>query len=216
MRIIALIPCWKRPEVLNLTIKNLPKWIKPVYIISPDDPMFFVNKGLMLHYDVDFAEYKNYPVGDKMNRSIEYICDNYDFDYLMNLNSDNLVHPDLIKYYTDSEFQSLSDLYFMELKSKKIIEVKGYNLGMSFGAGRLISKKLLKEIKGDIYNRNYDSGLDTCSYNVIKNYSKLETINTPFPMICDVKTNTNINTWEWVENLGVDCEIPKWVQDAIL
>jgi len=97
MKVVILIALWKRPEIVKFTVRELKKTIAassmeliPLFILSPEDPNY--KELLKIIGDFKYLEFKNYPLGAKMNDGIRSSL-LLDYDYLMNFGSDDVIEP---------------------------------------------------------------------------------------------------------------------------
>ena len=219
MKILILIPVYKRPEVFRLCLKNL-KWfidsvktwrIEVVCLLSPDDKDLKKNETLVEIYGFNRIYYKNLPVSDKLNAGIQYAWDHFEFDYLMNFGSDDLIHPHIEVLYDpylkqNCKLFGINTLYFIELSSKKTIFFDTYATHGSIGAGRMIHRSIIEQFDRDmypIYEPGLDCGLDTSSAMTIKRVMQIPDVivdSGKFPYIVDLKTTTNINQFFELES----------------
>lgn len=211
MKVLILIPMWKRPEVVSLVFQNLVyfrsmvSWnVAVVAIISPEDPCAKELVTLCKKHSIEMCFFNNDPLGRKMNAGINYAICHYDFDYLMNLGSDDLIHHSIESIYKDYIERKrllfgLNSLYFIDYKTRKTFFFKCYAFGISLGGGRMISRKLIEELKGRdvcLYDNDIRRGLDSNSSERMRRWANVEEdviLTNGFPYIVDMKTNTNIN-----------------------
>jgi hypothetical protein len=218
MTILTLIPLYKRPQITAICMKNLhrfaslvPEWnLKVVCILSPEDTDMKQNERIVKKYGFKAIYYKNLPVADKLNAGIQYVHDHYDFDYLMNFGSDDLIHPaisDLYRPYFDKgiRFFGINSLYFKDMNTGKTIYFNTYNTNGSIGAGRMIHREIINQFVREampLCEPGLDCGLDTSSSMSIKRLTKdVDVIieSGEFPFIVDLKTDTNINHFMYLE-----------------
>lgn len=218
MKILTLIPIYKRPEITSICLANLhrfaaavPEWnLRVVCILSPEDEHLNQNERTVRRYGFKAIYYKNLPVADKLNAGIRYVHAHYDFDYLMNFGSDDLIHPDIAKLYRSYfdngvRFFGINSLYFKEMRTGRTIYFHTYNSNGSIGAGRMIHRKIIDQfVREDMpmYEPGLDCGLDTSSAISIKRTTKdVDVIieSGEFPFIADLKTDTNINHFMYLE-----------------
>lgn len=211
MKVVILIPVYKRPEVLKLCLKSLAlfiqrvSWeIQVVCLLSPEDKYLKENEKRVKSHGFKAIYFKNLPVSDKMNAGIAWIYKNLRFDYLMNFGSDDLIHPKIEALYEPfvqktTPLFGVNSLYFHELNEKKTLFFHTYNFTGSIGAGRMIHFSVIDRImkeKVPIYEPGLDSGLDTSSAMMIKRMTGVVDVGIEcgtFPYIVDIKTTTNIN-----------------------
>lgn len=217
MKILILIPIYKRPEVLKICLKGL-EWfiskvswsVEVVCILSPEDRYITENQKLIKKYKFTAVYFKNEPVTDKINAGIAWVIRYRDFDYLMNFGSDDLIHPQIEQLYAaeikkQTKFFGINMLYFYELQTKKTIFFYNYNYCGSIGAGRMIHRSVLDRFSGQgipLYEPGINQGMDTCSAMSIKRITGIVDIilnPSTFPYIVDIKTTTNVNLMQEIE-----------------
>ncbi len=213
MKIIILIPIWKRPELTKKCIEALlklkPKGIelKVFCMLSPDDPGLLENLSIMKKHNIYFMAAPNKPLGCKKTFGlVNAIGLDKDYDYIMELGSDDFINPKLFDLYgllisEGVAFFGLNNLYMYSVKQDKLIWVKEYaGEGMTYGAGRMIHRSIIEKLGCDLWD-NYNEGLDTMSAKKIKKAGFHETVIDAgeFPYILDVKTDTHICPFEFVE-----------------
>ena len=208
IKIVTLCPVWKRPNIFKEFIEDYKKFakycpkkmeIELICILSEEDNYYSKLALICEDNDIRYVIYKNDPVSDKLNAGINYICKNIDFDYLMNIGSDDLINPELWTIYkpymlASESYFGLDSFYCYENKTGLCCK---FSYHLPVGGGRMIHKRILKRIlsTGVLYP-NGDSGLDTISHNRIvesTGYSGVLIV-TDNPMILDLKSDTNINS----------------------
>lgn len=101
MKILVLTPVWKRPEITEaycLGLLRLKKHnVSALCILSEEDPTY--NRKLMEKYNIDYVLHEN-KLGAKKNYGLREALKR-DFDYLMELNSDDIIKDELIETYLD-------------------------------------------------------------------------------------------------------------------
>lgn len=203
MKVLILVPIWRRPAITKIWAEAMSYYLTDnvtvLTIISYDDPDYAANLLIIAKNKFERCFYKNEPLGEKLNAGIEYALQNYEFDYLMNLGSDDILHPaiwGLYKNFMDDRipFFGLDKVYFYDTLQNKLALSKP-NI---WGAGRMILREILNKIKkkGEfLYKNDFNSGLDTNSLENIKfnldiDYIQLETHD--FPYLVDVKSDIGI------------------------
>ena len=217
MKILILIPLWKRPEIWRIVCRNLLAFRKSVNwdiqiltVISPEDPDMKQLKRDCRVTGVDICYYSNHPVGRKMNAGVNYALHHYEFDYLMNFGSDDLIHPAIEKLYQPyfncgCKFFGIDSLYFHNYYSKETFCFKLYTDGLACGAGRMIHRTILERMYAldvPLYDNCQERSCDSKSSDRIRQYARITDTIVPsgeFPYIVDIKTNTNINHISFIE-----------------
>lgn len=213
LKVLILVPCWGRPQITEVTLHNLSLFKKEVskqwkvqilVVLSPED----VHVQELIKY-VDKYEFKkvffqNYPIGNKINAGVNYAMEYFDFDYLMNFGSDDLIHSSIVKLYEQplvdkALFFGVNNLYFYEWITGETFHFHTYNDAKAIGAGRMISRHILEILRykeEDLYAPECCMGLDGNSARNLKHSLGIkETVIDAdfFPFIVDIKSDTNIN-----------------------
>ena len=213
MKIICMIPVWRRPEILNICInrfKAVKPWyaeVEPVFIISQEDPDYELNYQLVRSYK--YLIYKNNPLGAKKNAGMSFIM-NFQWDYFMDLNSDNVFTMNMwhaYKPYFDDKvdfFGFASGHIFYYLKENKAYRVDDYafnfdNTPTIWNGGRMIRRDVIEKI-GDLWRNDHHTGMDGMSHhNIITAGFKAEVIPQDTPMMLNFVSFTNLTTMDMIE-----------------
>lgn len=129
MDIIIFIPVWQRREVTEQCYKGLQRLIEhsptdyniKVFITASD----MEDAQLAEKYGWEYTMYQNLPLGEKFNFGMQYVFENYEFDYIMQMNSDNIIDStiwEIFHPYLDRNIPvaGIDKLYFYDSASKKI------------------------------------------------------------------------------------------------
>lgn len=215
--IVIVIPCWKRSNVVQLVMKQLDVFYREtidiieltvLYVFSQEDPEL-----LKLAYSFETANHKrdyifspNDQLGEKLNSGIDY-AKKFEYDYIMNFGSDDFIHSSLIDTYmpflrAEVSFFGINNLYFYE-KGKCPVFFSYYNKPHLIGAGRMIHRRVVERVKerfGGLYGKNLKRGMDTFSAKRIMEcgYEQVCIDIDIFPMIVDIKSDVNINSFNSV------------------
>jgi len=157
-----LIALWKRPVITRICfegIKRLQKTIpiEPICIYSEDD-----SKSLCKEYGFEAYEYKNDPLGEKLNFGLERALES-EWDYLLQIGSDDLLSEKLFEMYDpfiakSSRAFGLSTMYFYDIRTKESYFESISNI---FGCGRMIHRGTFDTNRAKFrYGHTY-SGTDT-------------------------------------------------------
>lgn len=211
MNILVLVPVWGRPDITKIWIEGLRWFLRPnikiLTILSPEDQFLAENELLIVKSGLERCFYKNKPLGLKLNAGIEYALENYKFDFMMNLGSDDLIHPAIFDVYAtyceEYEFFGLDKVYFFNILTKELALTVPY----LWGAGRLISRKILEKIRfrGDfLYKSDFSRGLDCNSIDKVQalcgiKYKQVET--NDFPYLVDIKSEVGINDFYMMKTM---------------
>ena len=101
MKILILTPFWKRPEIVQEYVKSVQRLksvadIQLLAILSFEDPNY--KEVLDLIDGWYFCHADNSPLGKKKNEGLEFAME-FEWDYLLELNSDSIVNSRLLEIY---------------------------------------------------------------------------------------------------------------------
>jgi len=209
-KISILLPIWQRPDVFDIVLRQLEIFIRQTkkdfdilvfFVYSKEDAKLTELKALISNFKGEYKEleHSNMFLGQKMNAGIDLIR-KFDYDFLMNLGSDDLISPKLLalykKHLSKHDIIGIDSCAFYK-DHGNILFLKYYNGKRAVGAGRLISKKAIDTIykeKLKLYTAGKNRGMDSDSANNLKLYGFTEfVIQTDLPLIVDIKSDTNIN-----------------------
>lgn len=227
MKIIILIPVWKRPELTKKCIEALLK-LKPkgielnlFLILSIEDPDFMENVDIVVLTKGRLTVCPNKPLGVKKTFGLVNAIKTYpDYDYIMELGSDDFLNPKLFELYkpfmsNGVKFFGMNNCYMYDTIRDKVYWIKEYaGEGLTFGGGRMIHRSVIEKLGCDLWD-DYNEGLDTMSGKKIKKAGFHETVIDAgeYPYILGVKTAIHISPFEFLltvlENKKVDKNIFK-------
>jgi len=208
MKIMILMPVYKRPDILKTVIFYL-KRLKTkhelfiVPILSREDKYFTENLRTVL--DFHYITHPNQPLGTKKNAGMRYAL-RFKWDYFMDLGSDNIINPslfDVYELYLKERFRffGLLNLFMYDIDQGKGLFIKNYNDGMCFGAGRMLRRDVIEQV-GDLWPEEHDVGMDTMSRKKIVKFCDETPIETgEEPLILDLKSEQNLNPFWSIEQL---------------
>ena len=198
-KILILLPIWKRENITKICFDNLIELqkkfdIEVLCVVSEQWA-----KLLAFEYGFKYVEASNECLGTKMNIGVRDSL-KYDYDYLMNLGSDDIINEELFECYEvlfkiDYPFFGGTRLTFVDSAAKSL---KTADYKVMIGAGRCIRKDVLLDVleHGEMYDK-IQRGLDLNSMSKFK--CAMTEITNPFTSIYDIKSDVNI----WVyNNLG--------------
>jgi len=217
MKILILTPFWKRPEIVAEYFKSLDElWtyadIELLAIVSSEDPHIGEIVNTFSFY-TRLIEAENSPFGRKKNAGTTF-AKALEWDYLMELNSDSIVNPaifDLYRPYMERGelFFGLKDLYVTDYATRESLFIKDYNSGMTYGAGRMMHHSIVED---KMWTDELQCGMDdNCRGKLEKRGIKDCPVHSDVPMLVDLKTNTTLNHFLQLKNLGVGRNEPKAV-----
>lgn len=211
INLLIYLAVWRRPEITELCFIGIERMkkhnaysIQTFAVISEPEMIQLCNK-----YGVKWVMADNYPLGSKKNQGLQE-AKKLDFDYLMEIGSDDLVTNELLTQYLDyfgtHQFFGISDAAYLDSESgtcRRLISHKS-----TYGAGRVISRKLIERMNWKLWNDDINRGLDNNSTLRIETTTKVKFHKVPptdVPGIIDVKSSENI--WKFNYFLGEDYNV---------
>ena len=206
-RTVILLPVWKRKEITLLCFKYL-KQLKEKYNF---EVMCVVSESWAkmeaFNHGFKWVEVSNDDLGHKMNVGVDAVM-KLDFDYMMNLGSDDIINEklfDIYKPYINKgvDMFGITKVTFIDSQTK---EAKVCDYQIMIGAGRMISKKYLEQfvIRNEssiMYDKGINKGLDMNSMKkFIASHTEIETEDN---LIVDIKGKDNI--WIYDNIGGTEC-----------
>jgi len=169
IRILTFTPVWRRPQVFEICLKGLKRLqeykpetfaVRPFFIVSEPAAAEQVER-----YGFDFIYWENKPLGLKKNMGLRYAMNSFDFDYLMEVGSDDLIANSLLDvlnpYFTQETPQiTPQSVWFIDVVTGK---AAFWTTSVVLGAGRCISRAALElfspayELWEPLINRGMDS-----------------------------------------------------------
>lgn len=206
MKIRILIPLWKRPVVTRFCfegVKRLQAESKHEIDVSCvlSEPEYI---ELCAEFGFNWAFSLNLPLGDKMNTGIKSTL-KYKYDYLMIMNSDDVIEAELLDRYYEPFFESRNPYFgidtvtYVNWSTKEAREFK-YDYTV-LGIGKCIRKDVvetvLKRLR-QVYRPELNKCLDdTMMDNLIKIGVYPSFVKYEGQLAKDFKSDVNI--WPWAK-----------------
>lgn len=205
-RILIYLAVWKRPEITELCfagikrLKQHPDFIIEALAVISEESMI----PLCEKYGIHYVMHENKPLGKKKNYGLQE-AKSFQFDFLMEIGSDDLVLTELLdvykKFMVKYDFFGVRDIAFLCSETGACKRVTNHT---NIGAGRLISRRALEKTNFIIWKDDIDRGLDKRSeielYKANFNYWQIPPSETP--LIIDVKSSENL--WKFSQFKGDD------------
>jgi hypothetical protein len=199
-KILIYLAVWKRPAITELCFRGIDRLkthpdfeINTLAVISEESAI-----ELCEEYGVNWVMYKNEPLGE------------IDFDYLMEIGSDDLITNDLLedykKYIGKHDFFGIRDAAYVNSETG---ECRRLTSKATYGAGRMISRKALELIDWKLWVDRLNCGMDNNSvFNLGRKGVKYVTAEPmEFPGVIDVKSEENI--WHFNYFIGIEYDLEK-------
>jgi len=206
-KIAVIIPFYKRHEITSLCFEDIKqkseKFGFDVYTAGSEGEL---SKNLAESFGFNYIETQNNPVSAKLNTLIQETKKG-NYNGVLLLGSDNFITNELLAKYSKIDLKKsvmygVKDLYFYRVSDKKTgVDGDYINNGISVGAGRLFSTKLLEEINYTPWNKTANNGLDTiCSSQIGKREKIIKCKN---GYVLDVKHEENISSHTIVDSCKI-------------
>ncbi len=212
MKIAVHFPVYKRPRIRNIAMDALDRvrgqflehGIEMEVCVIGDDPGLAAvcKKRNYIYYEVG-----NHPVGRKFEMGLRYMLRHMQFDYLMEYCSDNILRNDWAEKMAKElkagrQWVAHAAFYIVDSKTGQTHLFSGR--GQS-NVGRCTSRKLVEACqkhRGHCYEYELMSGLDACFRTNISRCTDELTflLKSETPMIVDMKSEVNINTFRGFAN----------------
>lgn len=210
INLLIYLAVWRRPEITELCFMGLERLrkhksynIEVFAVISEREMIPLCNK-----YKVKWIMHENNPLGRKKNYGLRQLsC--FDFDYMMEIGSDDLITNELLDQYLDYfgkyDFFGITDSVYIEsenLSCRRLTSDK-----TTYGAGRCISRKVLEACNWTLWSDNIERGLDNNSILKVQSHGfKYERVkHMDCPGVIDVKSDENL--WKFNYFLGEEYDI---------
>ena len=155
LKIAIVTGVWQRPEIFELWANGVDYLIRN----SPHEYAVIVagsegrkSEQMVRRRGYTYIEHPNQPLAAKMNATT-LMAKQSGCDYVLCVGSDDVIHPTLMDQYTQRmnngvDFIGVTDFYFYDIQTKRALYWRGYReqyrKGVTAGAGRLISARLMK------------------------------------------------------------------------
>ncbi|HBL77714.1 MAG: hypothetical protein A2W90_02595 [Bacteroidetes bacterium GWF2_42_66] len=215
IKILTFTPVWRRHEIFYICLEG----IKRIKEYDPDRfdirPFFMVSENaaarMVMSYGFDFIFVQNAPLGNKKNEGLQYAFENYEFDYILEIGSDDLItnayldRAEPLMRANAMQFHP-SNCWFYDTISKKAAL---YDLPKIIGLGRFISREAISRMllrKRQLWNSDGVRGMDTWSWRQLQQIGieseRLE-LNGEIHTL-DIKSEININQMFKFDEVGID------------
>lgn len=226
MKILIFTPFWKRPEIVKEYVKSINRLtsipdhtFELLAVVSPEDPDLHDIRDHLSTVTVNthLCYTKNSPLGLKKTIGAE-MAKYMDWDYLLELNSDSMVNPEIFAFYKGCmdmgcKFWGLNNLWAVDFKTKETIFIEDYNCGHSFGSGQMLHRSVFSPYMWDVKS---ECGMDSQK---ISHLGKMDVPDTVLdcgatPMIVDYKVDTTIWHFRLLKRKGIAVDY-RLIKDVI-
>jgi len=184
MKIVCVMPIYKRPAITIKTLELLKKQELPIHIITIGS--CDIDRKTAESVGVEYLQRPNRPLSDKWQYGI-YYARQYDPEAIMICGSDAWLTTNWCKVaykYINDGFDMVGkrDFYTCYLAPNKKVEIIGRTYKTRkdpVGSGRLISKSILNKLNWKLYPSSINASMDG------KSFKRLESKNCRLKIITD-------------------------------
>ncbi len=207
-----MIPLWKRPEVTKFCFEKLVRMITEskheisvLCVISEEE-----YKATCEEFGFRWIWAENDPLGEKINKGIkESLSDKY--DYLMMMNSDDVIDVKLIDFYYQTFFDSKIPFFGINRVTYvnfSTLEARDFKYDYSvLGIGKCIRRDVVEQFKGEIYQGHRNKGLDDGMMDKLMCDGILPVMVEYIGQLAwDFKSETNIWPWSHFKDKGKEVD----------
>lgn len=209
MKIQVVIPLWKRPEVTKFCFDELLKMIaaskheiRVLCVISESEYIKVCDS-----YGFNWIYADNNPLGDKINKGIRRALEFKGWDYLMMMNSDDVIKVKLIDDYYQlffekhEKFFGINTVTYVNFYTGEAREINyGYSI---LGIGKCVRRDVVEQMKGNLYPADLNKCLDDNMLDrMIQVKAFPKTVAYTGQLAMDFKSETNIWKWEHFKDKG--------------
>ena len=207
VKILVATTFWKRYYILEKFILHHQNLGLDVLVIGSegnDSRNFCESLGCA------YIEHSNSPLGSKLNKRIDYFLDHDEYTHILFLGSDNFIDQKILDTIRENikkyDMISWSDLYFVDDESGKMYYSEGYKndprrKGEPMAPGRCISKKVIRQLRGQVWDQHVQRAPDFHAWLKLKKIPKQIILSCKEigAVIMDVKTKQNLNSFQSIE-----------------
>lgn len=209
MNIQIVIPLWKRPEVTKFCFDGLKKLIaeskhdfRVLCVISESEYIKVCDE-----YGFNWIYADNNPLGEKINKGIKRALEFKGWDYLMMMNSDDVIKAKLVDevyqpfFESKEKFFGISSVTYVNFYTK---EARQFDYEYSvLGIGKCIRRDVVDMMKGNLYRPELNKCLDdTMMDNLMRQKVYPRMVRYEGMLAMDFKSDVNIWPWEKFKDRG--------------
>lgn len=151
IEVVIMVTAYKRYPIGEMCLKGLARLSSfalslniRIIVVIVGSELFY--EKLSKQYGFTFVYSNNNPLGEKHNVGLRYIIENIEFDYFMQMGSDDLLSNECLVTYKKYmqkgvPFFGLNELYIVNFQTKETKRVAANHV---FGAGRCIKSEYVK------------------------------------------------------------------------
>lgn len=211
VKLLVYLAAWRRPEITEICfmglnrLRKVPGYDINVLAVISEESMI----SLCEQYDINWVMHENKPLGRKKNFGLKH-ARNFDFDFMMEIGSDDLVLDDLLyqypKFIAKYDFVGIRDLAYVDSETLECRRLQSTNT--TYGAGRMISRRALERADFTLWKDKQDCGLDNYSLRKLYGYGfkywQIPPVD--YPLVIDIKSAENIWAFNHLKGVRYDVE----------
>lgn len=210
-KILVFLALWRRPEITEICflglerLKQHPDFRIDVLAVLSEPEMV----PLCEKYGVHWIAADNLPLGRKKNTGLQ-AAKNFDFDYLMEIGSDDLILNCLLDSYKPfidqkKDFFGIVDMAYIDSQTGTCRRLT--STMSTYGAGRMISKSALEKVDYHPWRDEIIRGMDNNSLFAFARKGVIYGTVKPMdvPGVIDIKSEENI--WKFNYHVGREYDI---------
>jgi hypothetical protein len=197
VKILQLTAMHGRHSTVSFCIDQMP-WMQKLFVASTDEDVEFCQNNPEVNY---YVRALNDPLSMKWQAGVNALK-NLDFDAIIILGSDDWIDWNTYQYISTMikegfDFIGFEDCYFLNNGTQYYWPgYKTIRQGEPIGAGRTISREVLKRMDWKLFPKILNRGLDRISWPQICRHSKrplITKLKTHGLMMCDIKDPESMN-----------------------
>jgi hypothetical protein len=203
IKLLFFLAVWKRPEITEICFMGLNRLKKTgkfpmefLAVISEEEMI-----PLCEMYGVEWVMHENLPLGRKKNFGLQQALKR-DFDYLIELGSDDLLKNELLDLYAplfEKQVPLIGMQSFAFINSEDMQCRLFTHRGSAFGIGRAIRRNVIETL-GAIWPDDRNSGLDNASrFKMVRSGFFDQRVNNGKPLGLDIKSEVNIWKFNYLQ-----------------
>lgn len=217
MKLLIYLAVWKRPEITEICFMGITRLRESG--LFPIDALAVISEESMIplceKYQIRHCFYKNLPLGEKLNYGLQ-IALTLEWDYVICIGSDDLIKTELLELYRPhfgyKPMLSVRNFVYLNSTTLKCRLIES-NVN---GLGRAIHRRVIEQYP-KLWPAKGNQGMDKSSLFMLAQNGILDTrLSGIGPMAIDIKSQTNIWSYEAVLSLGTKFGFNETVQGLSL
>lgn len=202
INLLILIPVHGREEVRKVAFSDL---------MNDQHSKTTIRNGIKLFITHIESAFEGETLGAKLNRGLSD-SKGLNWEYVMVLGSDDLLRSHVWGYIRVAIEEGLRAFGFNKayLYDRINHRAKIWDAGPgTFGAGRCVRRDVVKECGWELWDNAKNNGIDNSQERIIfdrADYQPIFILDTHIPVICDIKDNDNLNSFDDVPGLPVSAQ----------